>query len=102
MSLILRRSVNCFRCGQDVDRSQALLTKAPDNEQKFECYHCYKKYRDFFVGSAQEKSAVSVDGKASFYCEVCKYKFKGARPLCPYCGKRDTVVRGDLSLKDIM
>ncbi len=97
MTTVLRKPVECFRCKKQVEKADSLLTKI-GGEQKYECFGCYKKSRDTFVDWAEREEKV----KKEYRCARCNYKFKAPNPVCPYCNKSDMVVKGNISVIDLL
>jgi len=98
MVTVLRRPVECFRCKKQVEKADSLLTKDMNGEQKYECFGCYKKSRDTFIGWAEREEKVKKD----YRCARCNYKFKSEKAICPYCSKSDMVVKGNISVTDLL
>lgn len=90
--VLLRVSVQCFRCGIPADRSQVLESRNTSGDLKFECYDCYKRKQ---LTSSEAK-------KVGHYCERCRYKFTSRNNICPYCSKNDCVITGKVSVNDLL
>ncbi len=89
--VVIRSRVNCFRCGEAVDRTATLLLSS-SFEKKYECYGCYK----------QNKTGMSTKVKQELFCGRCKYKFKSKGALCPYCNKDDLVMSPHFKIEDLL
>ena len=89
---VLRIPVECCRCNKMVEKANARFLTRVKNERKYECFSCYKLNRN------KHKEFV----KRELYCERCRYKFKSKKLLCPYCNRSDNVVKGEVTVKDLL
>lgn len=96
---IVHARVNCIRCAKMVDKSETILLPSTGNDKKFICFGCYKaeKPRTPRWSMGQETKA-----KDEYFCGRCKYKFKSVNPSCPYCSQTDAVVKGNITMKDLL
>ena len=89
----------CFHCRREFDKPQLRKFKVANQQIRYECVPCSTKLRTgSFLGGAQEERRE----KNPYYCQRCNYHFKSQTVQCPYCSKDDAVVRGDVSVKDLL
>ncbi len=93
MTGILRVPIECAMCGVMVEPASALLL--PGKEKKYGCYGCYKSTQE---RTKQKES----EGKISYLCDRCHYKFKSHTASCPYCNKGDKVRSAVVTVHDLL
>lgn len=94
---LLKVKVSCFRCHSDVTPAEAIKLKNVSKDQRYECYKCYKKNKTSEWGFGDE-----VKFKSKYYCQRCNYKFKSKKGICPYCNQADFLVKGKISVHDLL
>jgi len=94
---VLRIKVDCFRCKKKVDKGSALPIKTISKEPRYECYNCYKRNKTSEWGFGDE-----VNFKNKYYCQRCNYKFKSKKSICPYCNQSDLLVKGKITVHDLL
>ena len=94
---VLRIKVNCSSCEKRIDKAQALPVKSVNNEKRYECYNCYRRSKSGSLGTNEE-----VKVKEPYFCQRCKYKFKSKKSICPYCNKSDFLVKGKVTVHDLL
>ena len=98
MMTILKIKVDCGRCKKSVEKTQARLVDTPKGSKRYECLSCFKKNRAILLGLEQEEPKFKQD----MFCGRCKYHFKSKNVVCPYCNDSDYIVRGDISVGDLL
>jgi len=93
----LKVNVKCFRCRKEVEKTQAREMASITKEPRYECFACFNKNKTQPWGFGDKMKY-----KKEFYCLRCKYKFKRRGNLCPYCNKEDSVIRGNITVHDLL
>ena len=91
--VLLRIPVECHHCKKQIEKRTALFVKNPENEQIFQCFTCFR--------SNLKRTNLDKE-KIDLYCERCRYKFTSNKLRCPYCNQFDAVVKGDVTVKDLI
>ncbi len=87
----LRIKVPCFRCKRQVEKTKVLTVGSMTDEPRYECYVCFKR----FANSGDRP-------KSRFLCQRCNYKFNSKKDECPYCNKSDLVIKGKITVHDLL
>ncbi|PIZ51631.1 hypothetical protein COY27_02860 [Candidatus Woesearchaeota archaeon CG_4_10_14_0_2_um_filter_33_13] len=95
--VVLRSRVVCFRCNNPVNRLDTVKTASKNGEPRYECSVCYKKQKTAQWGVGDE-----IPVKAECFCQRCKYHFKSKSGLCPYCSQKDLVIKGKITVHDLL
>ena len=93
----LRVNVNCFKCGEEVEKNAARPIEAVNKEARYECFTCFRSDKTEPWGFGDE-----IQEKKELYCERCRYKFSSKISMCPYCNKQDQVVPGEVTVRDLL
>ena len=93
---VISARVNCFRCGKAVDKTQTILLEKVSGKN-YECFTCYKRNKGMAWGFGDK-----VKVKQELYCQRCKYKFKSAGGMCPYCNKDDITISQNIKIEDLL
>ena len=95
--VVLRSRVLCFRCNNAVNKIDTIKTLSTTGEPRYQCSSCFAKAKTSAWGMGDK-----VQVKSDCFCQRCKYKFKSASNLCPYCSKNDMVVCGKITANDLL
>jgi len=94
---VLRLTVECCRCKKEVDKAEVRPVDSLSGERYFECFDCFRKRKPELWSKGGK-----VANTENFYCEVCRYKFSSKIPNCPMCGKKDHVMPGNVTIRDLL
>lgn len=97
--VLLNNRVYCFRCKKSVEKTDSKYIGTVRTEERFECNSCLKRNRAS-PWSVNLESAPAQ--KIDLYCERCRYKFSSKALMCPYCNQADMLMRGDITVKDLL
>ncbi len=92
----------CLHCRKEYDKSALRKLKVANQQIKYECVPCSTKLRTGSYSQVLSGKADVPRQKNPYYCQRCNYHFKSQSVQCPYCSKDDTVVRGDISVNDLL
>ena len=79
-------------CDQSIQKIDSVLIDAANVQRA--CYPCFKNNKMLFK--------IQQGFKQEMYCERCKYKFSSKSLVCPYCSKGDRIVKGNMTVRDIL
>lgn len=94
--IILPTRVYCYRCRKTVEKSETRYVGMLGREERFECFNCFKKDRTV-PWKAEETGE-----RLELYCERCRYKFYSKKLFCPYCNQGDMIMKGNISVNDLL
>ena len=95
---VIPQRVECSLCYQTVLKSQARVLSPFDNIKRHECFSCFKKKSNL----PEKEILLSVEEKRDLFCTFCKFKFRSRRLACPYCGKKEYLMEGELTTTDLL
>ena len=98
---VIKQMVQCFVCTNNVLKSQTRLMDPFKQEEKYECFTCFKQNR---LGKTPLQSGQNKvrSEKLDLFCSSCKYTFRSKRLSCPYCGKKDTILENKITTVDLL
>ena len=97
--VVLKSSVICISCKNQVNKLETIKFKSNNNETepRYQCPSCFKKAKTIKWGFGDE-----IKEKAPHQCLRCKYKFQSKTGICPYCSKGDQVIKGKVTIHDLL
>ena len=96
--VVIPKKVDCSLCYKTVLKSEARLLSPFDNIVRYECFSCFKKKSNM----PQKQILLSPEEKRDLFCTFCKFKFKSRRLACPYCGKKEYLMEGEITTTDLL
>lgn len=96
---ILSSRVYCFRCKKSVEKTDTRYIGTVRKEERYECNSCLKRNKGSPWSIPLEDGPAK---KLDLYCERCRYKFSSKALMCPYCNQADMLMRGNITVKDLL
>lgn len=91
--------VYCFRCKKSVEKTDTRFIGTVRKEDRYECLPCLKRNKSSPWSVRLEEGPME---KIDLYCERCRYKFSSRALMCPYCNQADMLIRGNITVKDLL